>query len=72
MAFDLYDPRNRLSYDRIVQILQLYINCEVVAASEIQPILNTLKGVCGMTRDEAELVGLGYLFDVGDEDEIVD
>ena len=51
-----------VSYERVVQILQDYV-CNDAEAAEIGYVRDILESVCGVTRKEAENLGLGYLFD---------
>lgn len=59
-----------VSYERVVQILQDYLVVEVESCGECSYVRETLEEVCGMTRDEADSLGLGYIFDSADEEAV--
>ena len=51
-----------VSYERVVQILQDYVYNDVETA-ELGYVGDVLESFCGVTKEEAEALGLGYLFD---------
>lgn len=51
-----------ISKERLVQIINNYISNDYEAA-EGNYIKETLENVCGMNKEEAEALGLGYIFD---------
>lgn len=53
---------NDISKERLVQIINDYISNDYEAA-EGNYIKETLENVCGMNKEEAEALGLGYIFD---------
>ena len=57
-----------VSYDRLLQILQDYVNNDAEAAEEGY-VRSILKDICGVNKEEAEQLGLGYLFDAEEEEE---
>ena len=71
--FSLSDRANpepeSLSKERIVQILQTYVNTDAEAADH-QYIRDMLRDTCGMSMDEIRELGFGWLFpDEEDEDD---
>ncbi len=56
------DPAMTVCYDRVLQILQDYVEVDV-EASETCYVRDILEDVCGVTKEEAEILGLGYIFD---------
>ena len=53
----------KVPYSRLLQILQDYVGNDA-DASELGYVRDILSDVCGVTAEEAEAIGLGYLFDV--------
>ena len=53
---------NDISKERLISIIQSYVenDCE---AAEPGYVRETLEGLCGMDKEEAEALGLGYIFD---------
>ena len=51
-----------VSYERVVQILQDYVYNDVETA-ELDYVRDVLESFCRVTKEEAEALGLGYLFD---------
>lgn len=51
-----------ISKERLVQIINDYISNDYEAA-EGNYIKEALENVCGMNKEEAEALGLGYIFD---------
>ena len=59
----------KVPYERVVQILQDYVGNDAEAA-EPAYVADVLFGsVCSMTKEEAEALGLGYLYDAYGEEE---
>lgn len=53
-----------ISKERLVQIINDYISNDYEAAEgNYIKIKETLENVCGMNKEEAEALGLGYIFD---------
>ena len=59
---------DNISYSRLLQILQDYVNNDAEAAEEGY-VRSILKDICGVNKEEAEQLGLGYLFDAEEEEE---
>lgn len=59
-----------ISYERLLQILQDYVNADVAEASELEYIRETLVDTCGCSKDELEELGLDWIFpeDYWDDD----
>lgn len=53
-------------YERVVQILQDYV-CNDAESAETDYVRDVLESVCGVTKEEAEALGFGYLFDTQGE-----
>lgn len=60
---NVYEVKEKLDPDRIMQILQTYIENDL-AATESKYVLDTLRNACGCTDKEIESIGLGYLLDM--------
>ena len=59
-----------ISPERTAQILYDFLSAEIEECGECAPVRDTLADICGVTREEAEELGIGYIFDGADEEEM--
>ena len=60
------DREHKIPYERLEQICCAYIDNDIEGASEMSYIRDILTDVCGMTKEEINQLGFGYLFPESD------
>ena len=59
---------NIIPYARLLQILKDYVENDA-EATELKYVKGILENVCGVTEEEANVLGFGYIFDCDKEKE---